>query len=199
MSKRQINEDALLSAALDEFSSKSFEDASVNTIIRDARISKGSFYYRFKTKYDLYFRLLETGVQKKWEYIRANELDESAGDIFDRILLQARIGIEFARAAPRYHRLGAMFSREKGTSVYYRALKDLGQQDESGLEQTIRNAVSAGEIRDGFSDEFLQKLVPHLLTIFDEVFFVREEPDLSRSYKLLEQYVIFLRRGLAAL
>lgn len=49
----RIDDDALLNAALAEFSTRSFTEASVNTIIERAGISNGSFYYRFRIKDDL--------------------------------------------------------------------------------------------------------------------------------------------------
>lgn len=51
--------EALFSATLDEFSSKSYELASTNEIIKNSDYNKGSFYYRFKTKDDIYFALID--------------------------------------------------------------------------------------------------------------------------------------------
>lgn len=43
----------ILAAAKKEFSQTSFNDASINQIIKDAGISRGSFYMYFSDKYDL--------------------------------------------------------------------------------------------------------------------------------------------------
>ncbi len=51
--------EALFEAALDEFSSKPFKLASTNEIIKISDYNKGSFYYRFKTKYEIYFALID--------------------------------------------------------------------------------------------------------------------------------------------
>jgi AcrR family transcriptional regulator len=208
---RRIDEAKLIEAALSEFATRSYTDASVNTIIREAGISKGSFYYRFETKYDLYLHLLKTGVRQKWEFIRTNTPDSPepsaperpeagsapAGDIFDQFLLQARAGMEFARAHPRYHQLAIMFSREKGTTVYDDAIRELGLQDDAGLEQAIRAAVRNGEIRSDLSEPFLVNIITHLLVAFDQILFTGEDPDLETSYDRLEEYVEFLKHGLA--
>ncbi|XMB72465.1 helix-turn-helix domain-containing protein [Mycoplasmatota bacterium WC30] len=50
---------ALFEATLDEFSSKPFGLASTNEIIKISDYNKGSFYYRFKTKYEIYFALID--------------------------------------------------------------------------------------------------------------------------------------------
>ncbi|MBN2695979.1 MAG: TetR family transcriptional regulator, partial [Bacilli bacterium] len=46
-------------ASLKEFGAKRFSEASLNQIIKDARTNKGSFYYRFPDKRELYFALLD--------------------------------------------------------------------------------------------------------------------------------------------
>ncbi len=50
---------ALFDATLKEFSEKSYDLASVNEIIKNAAFNKGSFYYRFEDKFDLYLALLD--------------------------------------------------------------------------------------------------------------------------------------------
>ncbi len=54
----RTNED-LYKAALWEFSHKSFEEASLNDIIKKAGFNKGSFYYRYQDKMDLFMALVD--------------------------------------------------------------------------------------------------------------------------------------------
>jgi len=49
----------LFNATLDEFSNNSYQTASTNRIIMNSDYNKGSFYYRFKTKEDIYFALID--------------------------------------------------------------------------------------------------------------------------------------------
>lgn len=44
----------ILIAALKEFSEKGYEQASTNSIVKEAGISKGILFHYFKTKRDLY-------------------------------------------------------------------------------------------------------------------------------------------------
>ena len=53
-------QDTLVHAARKEFSRVPFTDASINRIIKDAEISRGSFYMYFAGKEDLYSYLLVT-------------------------------------------------------------------------------------------------------------------------------------------
>lgn len=49
----------LIDASEREFSKVLYEDASINQIIQDAKISRGSFYTYFNDKEDLYFYILK--------------------------------------------------------------------------------------------------------------------------------------------
>lgn len=71
----------LLKAAMNEFTHHSFSNASINQIIKEASIPRGSFYMYFQDKEDLYFYLLEQSrdrFQKQLFTISAEE----HGDLF---------------------------------------------------------------------------------------------------------------------
>ncbi len=53
----------IIEAAIKEFSAQLYEKASINQIIKEADISRGSFYQYFEDKEDLYFFLIETVVK----------------------------------------------------------------------------------------------------------------------------------------
>ncbi|GAB3396279.1 hypothetical protein GCM10027568_30080 [Humibacter soli] len=57
-------QNAILRAALSEFSTRGFMDASLNNIISSTGISKGSMYYYFDDKVDLYGYLLRAQVKQ---------------------------------------------------------------------------------------------------------------------------------------
>ncbi len=55
---------AILDAALDEFAAHGFRDASLNRIIASSGISKGSMYYYFDGKEDLYTHVIRAGLEQ---------------------------------------------------------------------------------------------------------------------------------------
>lgn len=76
---------ALIDAATKEFSRVSFEDASINQIIKEAKISRGSFYMYFDSKEELYFYILED--KRKWiENIFLEELKKQKGDLVETFI-----------------------------------------------------------------------------------------------------------------
>lgn len=55
----------IINAGLEEFSSHLFYDASINRIVKNADISRGSFYQYFEDKEDLIFYLVEEYLKKR--------------------------------------------------------------------------------------------------------------------------------------
>lgn len=83
----------LLEAAWEEFTRVPFAEASINRIIADARIPRGSFYQYFEDKEDLFNHLLDQ-IRDKLLALLDAVLQETKGDIFAMPvgLLDALIG-----------------------------------------------------------------------------------------------------------
>lgn len=60
---------ALHSETLKEFALNSFDQSSLNAIIKNSNFNKGSFYYRYNDKIDLYIALFYDIIVKQYEYI----------------------------------------------------------------------------------------------------------------------------------
>jgi AcrR family transcriptional regulator len=76
--------EAVIEAALKEFTVHDFDSASLNDIITEIGIAKGSFYRYFNNKKDLYDYLIAYGLEKKFNYV--SKIINSADDLFDFIL-----------------------------------------------------------------------------------------------------------------
>ncbi|MBB6479646.1 TetR/AcrR family transcriptional regulator [Spirochaeta isovalerica] len=201
MGKARIDENLLFEAALEEFSTYSYEEASINRIIEKAAISKGSFYYRFENKYGLYLHLLKEGAGKKWEFIR-KEMERRGtaakdDDIYSLFMIQTELGIRFAHAHPKLHRLAGMFAREKGSEIYDRALAALGGDDQSGMDDMIDKAMEKGEISNKYSRDFAKAILSFLFGSFDKIFPGSGNEGLEETLDHMEELVTFMRRGLS--
>lgn len=191
----------LLEAALDEFISKNYEEASLNNIIKNAGISKGTFYYHFKDKQALYLYLLEHSVKLKWEFINNNTKENTEAStrkksIFESFKLQARIGAEFAKVFPKYHMLGKMFAKEKGNEIYEEAKKVLGSDTEKSFEKIIYIAIDNKDFRQEFPRDFIVKIISYMFMHFDEIFNAEEDLELEKMLENLDYYVDFMKFGL---
>lgn len=72
----------ILEAAIREFSSRKYAEASINQIIKEADISRGSFYQYFEDKDDLYFYIISTVVNETAYAFLKDFLASQPDDIF---------------------------------------------------------------------------------------------------------------------
>lgn len=77
-------QEKLLSAAVGEFTKRSFNQASINRIIQEAGIPRGSFYMYFEDKEDL-FRYLLAEQADQLLRITQELLSRDGGDIFQAL------------------------------------------------------------------------------------------------------------------
>ena len=72
-------------AAINEFSEYGLEKASINRIVENSEIAKGSFYQYFSDKKDLYLHIIQLIGQEKMKYISDTLKNPQKHDIFTLI------------------------------------------------------------------------------------------------------------------
>jgi len=190
----------LIETALDEFTSNSYDEASLNQIIKNAGISKGTFYYHFENKESLYLDLLHHSVIAKWQFIEQRSKEENLSteltDIFERFKFQARLGTEFGKLFPEYHNLSIMFAKEKGKEIYRKASEVLETDSEKVLKDMIDKAMIDGDFRKDLPVEFIHNIVSYLLRHFTDLFQQDEDLTLDKMLENLDYFVDFLKNGI---
>jgi len=71
--------DRILEAAAKVFSSKGYHDTRVDDIVRDSNTSKGSFYFYFPSKHDIFLALVDTFANLLESRLRQRLSTESSG------------------------------------------------------------------------------------------------------------------------
>lgn len=185
----------IIKASLKEFARVPFEEISINRIIRDAGISRGSFYQYFEDKYDLQMFLLE-GFRDQLQAELDEYLTHKKGDLFkfieDALVGIARIGMkhEFKDVCKN------AFSRLKyGPPCKDDVFKEEGQKL---IEKTI------GELKkEYYSDYSVEEIIlvfTIVMPIFKEalvrIFLLEEEEN-----KVLEEFhkkIVIIEAGMKA-
>ncbi|HWQ78689.1 MAG TPA: TetR/AcrR family transcriptional regulator [Anaerovoracaceae bacterium] len=193
----------LMEAALDEFAAKSYEEASLNNIIKNAGISKGTFYYHYEDKQALYLSLLQSMANAKVEFVERKMQDYDRNEdlnLFESLKLQARSAIEFARIYPRYYPFALMFLKEKGNRIYGTAMDMLGGTSEKYFEELLEKAMLHGDIKPGITKPFAAKIVAYLLTRYDELFDIKRATELDFDHVLrdIDILIDFMQYGLGS-
>ncbi|MGL1890391.1 MAG: TetR/AcrR family transcriptional regulator [Spirochaetaceae bacterium] len=181
-------EHELLESALSEFSSKSYDESSLNTIIKKSGMSKGAFYHHFKNKYDIYIYLLKDSFDKKWQFINSEQSLKSDNlDIFETLSYQMKLGLSFGNKYPKYEALSQKLIKEKDKPIYKQVLVDLGGDSTKTLENMIFRAIKNQEFSKEYTDDFILKLISSLFNLYHDIF---------TDFNDIDQFLHFLKKGL---
>ena len=136
---------AIVNAAVDEFSEYGFEAASINRIVTSSNISKGSFYQYFEDKADVFRYLLTVLEREKKEYFNGRHPPSSNMDTFQYFRWMIKAGMEFNSAYPRMTQ--AISRVLLGEGLYYgKTFGDYHQKAIEAFSMMIKQAIERGEV-----------------------------------------------------
>lgn len=186
---------ALYHAALEEFSQRSFDEASLNDIIKAAGMNKGSFYYRFKDKMALYLCLVDLITREKLAHFAAKSVQtDFPTEFFDQIRILARAGMEFALKEPRVWAVGRQFMSET-EQVKQQVKQAFPDRGKDGLRSLVEAGAVGGQFRDCFPVDFVHAIVELLLNNFDAL--IWQEMTDDQLLQQVDRLVELLKHGFA--
>ena len=107
-------QERLIDACMEEFSSYTFSDASINRIIKRAEISRGSFYQYFEDKEDCYLEMLGIIAEEKYRIFK-DVVQAEASNVFEAYLNMLRQVKIWMEAQPRYYQIGFLMEFDKSS------------------------------------------------------------------------------------
>lgn len=196
----------ILEAAIDEFAEKSYESASINQIVKNSDIAKGSFYQYFKDKKDLYTYLISICESTKIDYIKKIEENRNYLDDF-RIMREIyRANIKFYIENPKLSSIINMFFKNPNTKlkeeVMKEALKDISVESEYTFENVIKKGIDEGNIYYNVDVELVSHLLESMGFILKEYIkdketshgYVNYDPIIDSTIDLIENGIKFRRK-----
>ncbi len=155
----------LFDAALAEFIDKGYDRASINTILQNAGMSKGQFYYHFKNKEGLYLALIGVLIERKQAFLATvMKPEDMQQDIFGILQAQVRYGLAFAREFPAINRFSERFIKEKGNAIYDTALATYNFDDNAAIDGLVDAAYQRGDFREDIPKWFIRQIIGFLFT-----------------------------------
>ncbi len=183
----------LYEAALDEFSQKSWGEASLNDILRRAGVSKGSLYHHFGDKFGLYLALMDVISRKKFEFFlpRLQGLAPGA-DFFGTVKLISREMMAFMFQDKRIYSLSTrLLSEEPG--VLKRLQECFPDEKEQMMQALAEGAVRSGQVDGRFTPEFVRRMLDILLSNLHQLPGVQGTEE---AYAQLELALDMMQHGL---
>ncbi|WP_308492296.1 TetR/AcrR family transcriptional regulator [Microbacterium terrisoli] len=189
---------ALVQAALDEFSTHGFHDASLNRVIEAAGISKGSLYYYFDGKEDLFAYVAQTGLGELIGQVGPlPDLGTGDADAFWSVLEDYYLRL--SRALLAYPQLAALlrgWSAASKNPEFQQATGDMEQASLPWISQALEVGHRVGAIRDDVPDSLLIAAVLGMGEAMD-FWLMAQQPDDDALPGVIATLIGMIRRAVA--
>lgn len=186
----------LLEAALDEFANTKFEDASLNDILKNAQMSKGSFYHNFGDKFGLYLALMDIVVKKKTDFFSsAMKTRQYSGDFFGTIRELAQATMDFMFVDKRLNDLSNRYI-DISDELKSKILEFFPYDFNQAFSMLINSAIKSGQIDERFSPEFILKILDILFT--NSFKLVSSNNAENELLKTVDELMYFMQYGISA-
>jgi len=135
----------ITNAAIDEFAAFGFEASSINRIVANSGISKGSFYQYFEDKMDVFRYLMDMLANEKIEFFKDRHPPSTNLDTFGYFHWMIKTGMEFSSARPRLVQAISRVLLVEG--LYYgKNFAEYHKMTTDALAAMIEQAIKNGEV-----------------------------------------------------
>ncbi|NLV89642.1 MAG: TetR/AcrR family transcriptional regulator [Tissierellia bacterium] len=180
----------LINAALIEFGDKGYDNASLNNILKEAGISKGTFYYHFKNKEDLYIYLYGILAQEKMDFFSKNIAPEEFNkDFFTLLKTMFKVGIKFAHYRPEIAKFSKSFLKDLNRPLVDKIMNKFNLEGNNYLNNLIDVAYDRGEIREDLPREFVKNMINYLFINLHEISNITEIEDYVKEANYLMDFL----------
>ena len=158
---KEERREQILSAAITCFAEKGYYEASMDDIAKAANLSKGSLYWHFKSKRELFQGLVERWLQEFTESLGATlEHATTAGEklnmMIDALKRNAAALPELARAQLEFY---ALAMRDEEFKAW---LHENYATDSQFLESIVKEGIESGEFREVPSGAVARMIMAYL-------------------------------------
>jgi AcrR family transcriptional regulator len=181
----------IFDACVDEFAAHTFSEASINQIIKTAKIPRGSFYQYFADKEDCYLYLLGEIAKEKMVLFKDIVAKDDADTVFDEYEKMFDQAIVWIEKKPQYYQIG--LTMDMDNSEFIRKLLKGNQAGLDYFASLIKRDQQRGIIRkDVDADVLTEMLFSINRTTLMNFFYNR---DFEGMKKQLHHILEIIRKG----
>jgi AcrR family transcriptional regulator len=152
--KRQI----IVDVAIEEFAENGFEAASINRIVANSGIAKGSFYQYFADKLDLFMHLVDILAQEKSVYFQDKHPPGNNLDTFQFYRWLVKTGMGFNATNPRLVQAISRVLLSEGL-FYSKEFAVYREQSTQMLTAMLQQAIERGEVDPSIDVELAMMII----------------------------------------
>lgn len=199
-------QERVFEAALEEFADRGYHQASVNRLVAQAGIAKGSLYQYFPNKEGVFQHIFQYALALVRRTLTAVKEETLEDDLFTRLEKSMLAGVRFLKEHPRIYNLYLKIQFDKNVPLRGEFLAAVRRHAAEYFGSLIRRAKQRGELRPGLPeaatlflldavfDRFLQAVAVPALDVTLNLHQAPEEIIQQR----IRQLINTLRDGLAA-
>ncbi|GAU79298.1 TetR/AcrR family transcriptional regulator [Fusibacter sp. 3D3] len=185
----------IIEAAIKEFVAYTFRDASINRIIADVGIAKGSFYQYFENKKDLYKYVLAVSATLKLKYLTSQMIEAKHQDFFQILRGLYLVGVNFAKEHPDLSKMGNDILNDGDSKFKAEVLGESIDMSNVFIENLLKKGIEEGDVNPNID----VRLIAHLITTFsislNEYYLTQCKEDLD-VMTLIEALLAFIENGI---
>lgn len=171
----------IVEVAILEFKENNFDSASINKIVENSCIAKGSFYQYFEDKKDLYKYIISLTVQKKIKYMSPVMENPFNYDFFTLLREMYLSGLNFAKDNPDLVAIGNRLLADRSHPLYIEIVKDNMDTSCEVFETLLSRGIERGEIREGIDLELTAFMITSLNTSIVDYYMENNKPEISHD------------------
>lgn len=176
----------LINSGLEEFSLRGYDRSSLNTILKNAKVSKGSFYHYFKNKEDFFTSLSDYCIQIVVDKLNKEEVLLEQ-DYIKRFQTQAEHKIEISNTLP--HLFGFLGQYYK-TISHDEYLKKIEKISHNFMNRFINENIDYSL----FKDDIPKELALRVIAKYNSQ--ILHEIELHPGLKTFEQRITYYKNQL---
>lgn len=177
----------ILDAARQEFVSKGFRDASLNGIIKNAGISKGSLYYYFEDKSDLYLTVMDEVFGEIYGLPDEFLNDLSCENFWSAFEAHTVMNMRYAQENPDVVVLSRDLVTLTESPHASEAMADFYAKIQDMYTELFKKGLTLGAVRDDIPLELILSIIIHMGAALDYFVFERWDdysPEELNSYAI---------------
>lgn len=136
---------AIFEAAIKVFSSSGYNGATMDDIALTAGVAKGTLYYHFKSKEEIFKYIVKEGMNKIKENVQKNVDNEE--DIVSKLKVLCKVQIDLVYKNRDFFKV--IISQLWGTELRQLELRDIVQNYIMLIEKYLSEAMENGIIKNG--------------------------------------------------
>lgn len=185
----------ILNAALEEFALHDYEHVNIQNIVKNAQISRGSFYQYFSDLDDLFMYLVDVIATEKKTYLNQHVSFTDDTPFLDRLREFYRLGYQFAVDNPLIYRAGKHMVRPAANSTNETMLIEQ-QSLMTYYKAEIQKDIHKGLIRADVDIEMLINVFTLFLDELLQTHFIEQRLSQKEVDQRFKRFIKLLKKGI---